>query len=66
MLERSAGLSAKIYFCAGSSRKFLVSGNKIGVQVSFKNMAYGEPVFFRSFQSRWGSTTTASLCDPSM
>ena len=49
-MERGAGLRSKIDFGASAGREFLVSGDKIGVQVSFKNVADGQPVLFGGLQ----------------
>ena len=48
--ERCAGLSAEINFGPGAGGEFLVSGDKIGMQVSFKNMADDQPFSSAAFR----------------
>ena len=48
--EPGAGTSSDVNLGAGTRGKLFVSGNKIGVQMSLKDMADLHFMFFRSFQ----------------
>ena len=50
MREGRTGRGAHIDLRPGAGGKFPVSGNKIGVQMSFENVADGESVFFGGLQ----------------
>jgi len=50
MYKRHSGFCAKINSRSGACGEFFVSGNKIGVQMGFKDMPDGESMLFRSFQ----------------
>ena len=50
MRKGCAGEGAEINFCAGAGSKLLVSGDKVGVQVSLEDVADRQPVLFGSLE----------------